>query len=55
MNFPFFKSPSWDIQSVKPPWGTRPSIYQHILAHIRPGEPGLSEGGKKLPDEEFVL
>lgn len=54
MNFPFFKSPSWDIQSVKPPWGTRPSIYQHILAHIRPGEPGLSEGGEKLPDEELV-
>jgi hypothetical protein len=54
MNLSFFKTPSWDIQSVKPPWDTRPSIYQHILAHIKPGEPGLGEDGEQLPDEELV-
>lgn len=54
MNFPFFKSPSWDIESVKPPWGSRPSIYQHIVSHIEPGEPGLGEEGEKLPDEDLV-
>lgn len=29
----------------------RPSIYEHVLAHIEPGEPGLREGGDELPDE----
>ena len=54
MNFRFFKGPGWDIESVNPPWGERPSIYQHILSHIRPGEPGLLEGGEELPDEGCV-
>lgn len=54
MNFRFFNSHSWDIEGVNPPWGARPSIYQHILSHIRPGEPGLLEGGEELPDEERV-
>ena len=54
MNFRFFKSPQWDIETVNPPWGARPSIYRHILSHIRPGEPGLLEGGEALPDEERV-
>lgn len=44
----------WDIECVNPPWGDRPSIYQHILAYIRPGEPGLGEKGDLLPDEEIV-
>lgn len=54
MNFSFFSRDKWDIESVNPPWGDRPSIYQHILANIRPGEPGLSEKGDLLPDEEIV-
>lgn len=54
MNFRFFSGSTWDIQSVKDPWGGRPSIYRHILAHIRPGEPGLGEAGDLLPDEEIV-
>lgn len=53
MKFPFF-SGKWDIEGVKPPWGDRASIYQHILTHIRPGEPGLGEKGDRLPDEEIV-
>lgn len=28
----------------------RSSIYQHVLAHIEPGTPGLQEGGEALPD-----
>ena len=44
----------WDIRNVSPPWGDQPSIYQHILNHIRPGEPGLGDKGDQLPDEESV-
>jgi len=54
MKLPFFSADKWDIHSVNPPWGDRPSIYQHILANIRPGEPGLGEKGDLLPDEEIV-
>lgn len=54
MSFRFFSGGTWDIQRVKPPWGGRPSIYQHIVAHIRAGEPGLGEEGNLLPDEEIV-
>ena len=34
--------------------GDRPSIYEHILQNIRPGEPGLGETGDLLPDEEIA-
>ena len=41
------------VESEGPnPWDKRPSIYEHIKAHIRPGKKGLSEGGETLPDEE---
>jgi hypothetical protein len=30
------------------------SIYEHILAHVEPGEPGLQEGGEALPDDSDV-
>jgi hypothetical protein len=30
------------------------SIYEHILAHVEPGEPGLQEGGEALPDDADV-
>lgn len=53
MNFRF-SGHRWDIDGVKPPWGDRPSIFGHILTHIRPGEPGLGEKGDLLPDEEIV-
>jgi hypothetical protein len=43
-----------EIESVNPPWRDRPTIYQHIVTHIRPGEPGLGEEGDLLPDEEIV-
>ena len=33
------------------PWERHPSIYEHICAHIRRGQPGLTEGGQTLPDE----
>jgi hypothetical protein len=54
MKVPFFSRDSWDIESVNPPWGDRPSIYEHILKNICPGEPGLGETGDLLPDDEIV-
>src|SRR5215213_2339621 len=39
---------SWTLEGLTPPWGDRPSLYQHVLAHIRPGEPGLAPGGEEL-------
>ena len=54
MNFPFFNRDKWDIESINPPWRNRPSIYQHILANVRPGEPGLGDQGDLLPDDEIV-
>lgn len=54
MNFPFFSRDKWDIESINPPWRKRPSIYQHILANIRPGEPGLGDMGDLLPDDEII-
>lgn len=55
MRFSFFSSSdNWDLDAVTPPWGDRTSIYQHILANIRPGEPGLGEQGDQLPDEDIV-
>lgn len=36
------------------PWEGRPSIYEHIKAHIRPGVRGLAEGWERLPDEDRV-
>jgi hypothetical protein len=55
MKIPFFKGDRWDIENVNPPWGDRPSIYEHILKNLRPGEPGLGEKGDLLPDEEIVI
>jgi hypothetical protein len=54
MGFRFFNNRSWDIEGVRRPWGDRPAIYEHILSHIRPGEPGLGEEGEQLPDDEQV-
>ena len=45
---------TWSLEGIAPPWSDRPSLYQHILAHIRPGEPGLAAGGEELPDQELV-
>ena len=45
---------SWSLAGIEVPWGERPSLYRHILAHIRPGEPGLAPGGESLPDWGFV-
>lgn len=45
---------SWSLDRIESPWGDRPSIFQHVAAHIRPDEVGLTEGGEALPDEERV-
>ena len=46
---------SWaEVQNIPglvvPPWERRPSIYEHIQAHIHRGHLGLIEGGEVLPD-----
>src|SRR6185369_3099251 len=50
----FFNRDKLDIESINHPWRNRPSIYQHILANIRPGEPGLGDQGDLLPDDEIL-
>jgi hypothetical protein len=46
----FFKQPPWDIGTVSPPWGNRPSIYGHIVASLQAGR-RLSSAEERLPDE----
>lgn len=36
------------------PWDARPSIYEHICAHIDPDQIGLTEAGYQLPDEARI-
>lgn len=36
------------------PWDQHPSIYEHILSHTDPDQPGLLKGGETLPDEARV-
>src|SRR5262245_31124612 len=36
------------------PWDQRPSIYEHVQAHIDPARPGLPESGLTLLDEERI-
>lgn len=51
----FLGGGDWDLSSVEPPWGSRPSIYAHIKAHIIEGKDGLAEGGDRLPDDAEVF
>jgi len=44
----------WDLYGIDAPWGERPSLFQHIQAHIRPGKAGLTQGGDKLPDVQSM-
>jgi hypothetical protein len=46
----FFKQPPWDIDTVTPPWGDRPSIYDYIAAHVQAGR-SFSSSEERLPDE----
>ncbi|MCB9871484.1 MAG: hypothetical protein H6837_16630 [Planctomycetes bacterium] len=36
------------------PWDQRPSIYDHIRAHVDEAKPGLTDGGDTLPDEARI-
>lgn len=40
--------------SAEFPWDRQPSAYQHIKAHVQPGQNKLLPGGEKLPDDEQV-
>lgn len=46
--------PGDDDQPPTMPWDERPSIYEHVRAHIGQAACGLTEGGETLPDEERV-
>lgn len=54
MKFNFFGNTSWSITSITPPWHNRPSIYWHIVNHLKTDSCGLKEGGEELPDEIYV-
>ena len=52
MNSPNEKdSPDFAGQPAAMPWDERPSIYEHVRAHVDVDKPGLREGGYALPDE----
>ncbi|HEV7672685.1 MAG TPA: hypothetical protein VGS22_29545 [Thermoanaerobaculia bacterium] len=43
----------WSLEGISLPWRTGEiSIYDHVRAHLVPGQPGLAAGGESLPDEE---
>jgi len=49
----FSRTPqNWNLSDLPPPWGDRPSIYQHVRAHLSTGPEGLTQGGESLPDDE---
>lgn len=51
MIIPFLQK-QWSLDIENPPWGSVPSIYDHVLMHIDPSQPvGLIDGGDSLPDE----
>lgn len=50
-----FGAGTWELPRSAPPWGERPSIYEHIAVHVEPGTSGLAEGGEALPDDPEVF
>lgn len=48
-----FAGKSWKLDIDPPPWGNRPSIFQHILQHQVPGG-GLGPTECALPDEQAL-
>jgi hypothetical protein len=43
--------PDFGGQPAAMPWDERPSIYEHVRAHVDVSKPGLRDGGYSLPDE----
>lgn len=54
MKIPFFRTRSWSISDIEPPWGSRPSIYWHVLNSVKEDELGLPESADELPDELII-
>lgn len=48
----FGVSKPWDIDATEPPWGDRPSIYEHVIGFLPEGTGSMDDGGRILPDEE---
>ena len=51
----FLSRRPWDIRSVVPPWGDRPSIHRHLLNQLGAATTSLSRAGVSLPDEDQVV
>lgn len=51
MSFFGWRERPWSLAAVRPPWGERPSIHDHIRSHLKPDGSGLDEEGRDLPDE----
>jgi len=50
--FKLFRKNDWPPVRQNPPWGSAPSIYAHIAAHIDPERAtGLAKAGYQLPDD----
>ncbi len=41
----------WCLEKIQPPWGDRPSIYDHIAQHFTTDSSDLPKHLQKLPDE----
>ncbi|REK10767.1 MAG: limonene hydroxylase [Planctomycetota bacterium] len=50
----FFGRDGGDGEPTVMPWDEGPSILEFIRSHVVPGEPGVSDDGYHLPDEERV-
>lgn len=44
----------WDLSDIAPPWGDRPSIYEHIRARAPSVGVALDERDASLPDDDTV-
>jgi len=50
-----YVSASWDIMRAPPPWGERPSIFEHVKRHLPDDqEAPLEAGGDTLPDSDAI-
>ncbi len=45
----------WNPGKSQPPWGSRPSIFAHVKAHIIPGQDGQTGDAESLPDDAEVF
>jgi hypothetical protein len=50
----WFDRDAWSLDLLPPPWGDRPSIYEHLRRNTSNGASKLASGGETLPDDDVV-